>query len=143
MEHDGWSALRVRIGTRGGVPTWDGAGAGRRVLVEAPGGRWEGEEEARAAGLSVLACFGPASNPECPALHGRRCPLAADADPVVVRYPPGDRAWAALIEAHRRLHPETAIILEAIGRRQTADPAASSKTQVVLSTASRKLSGSS
>jgi RimJ/RimL family protein N-acetyltransferase len=131
MDHDGWSTVRVRIGTAGDVPTWDGAAERGRLLIEAPGGRWSGEDEARAAGLSVLACFGPASNPNCPALHGRRCPLAAGADTVVVRYPPGDRAWEALIEAHRRLHPESAVLLEAIGGPPpgAAEPAAAERVQ--------------
>jgi hypothetical protein len=114
MDHDGWSTIRLRIGTAG-PPTWSGTAPGTRVLVEAPGGRWSGEEEARAAGLSVLACFGPATNPHCPALRGRPCPLAADAATVVVRYPPGDEAWQRLLDAHRRVHPDTALILETLG----------------------------
>jgi RimJ/RimL family protein N-acetyltransferase len=138
MDHDGWSTLRVRIGTAADVPTWDGTGVAGRVLVEAPGGRWAGEDEARAAGLSVLACFGPVSNQHCPALHGRRCPLAADADSVVVRYPPGDTAWEALIEAHRRLHPESAVLLEAIGGPPPSGAAGPSTTELVLRTDRRR-----
>jgi hypothetical protein len=114
MEHDGWSTIRLRVGTSG-PPTWAGAPPGARVLVEAPGGRWNGDDDAAAAGLSVLSCFGPASNPRCPALAGRRCPLVEGADAIVVRYPPGDEAWARLVAAHRRDHPETALILEALG----------------------------
>ncbi len=132
MNHDGWSTVRLRIGTSEDVPTWDGVGgAAPRLLIEAPGGRWAGEDDARAAGLSVLACFGPSSHGRCPALDGRPCPLATEADAVVLRYPPGDEAWEALIDAHRRVHPDTVVLLEAIDARPSAKPAEITSDEVV------------
>jgi RimJ/RimL family protein N-acetyltransferase len=118
MEHDGWSTLRVRIGTCGQVATWDGTGPGLRVLVETPDGRWTREDEARAAGISLFACFGPgSSNRQCPVLEGGgRCPLVDDADVVIVRYPPDDETWARLIDAHRRNDPGVTLILEGLRR---------------------------
>ena len=115
VEHDGWSTVRLRIGTRTEVATWDGSADHPRVLVETPGGRWSGEDDAKHAGLAVLTCPGPSAEHACPLVAGRRCPLAADADAVVVRYPPGDHRWTSLIDAHRRAHPGVALLLEEIG----------------------------
>lgn len=115
MEHDGWSTLRLRIGTSGATPTWHGFEPGRRVLVESPGARWAGEDAARQAGLAVLMCSGPGPQRSCPRLTGGRCVLADDADAIVVRHPPGDESWDALIAEHRRLDPALALILEELG----------------------------
>ena len=43
--------------------------------------------------------------------------LVADADAVVVRYPPGEETWQRLLDAHRSLHPDTTMILESLGGR--------------------------
>lgn len=115
VEHDGWSTIRLRIGTTGSTPTWAGSAAGRRVLVESPGGRWPAEDAARDAGLDVLTCPGPGPNHPCPVLEGGTCPLVDDADVVVVRSPPGDDRWAALLAAHRERHPHLAVVLEELG----------------------------
>jgi RimJ/RimL family protein N-acetyltransferase len=116
VEHDGWTTVRLRIGTTGTSPTWAGSGAGRRVLVESPGGRWPAEGDARAAGLEVLTCPGPGPSHRCPVLDGATCSLVDDADVVVVRSPPGDERWAALLAAHRERHPHLAVLLEELGR---------------------------
>ena len=67
---------------------------------------------ARAAGLQVLACPGPATNPRCPALSGHACPLAANADAIVVAPPVEDAARRALLDAHARLHDGVPICVE-------------------------------
>ena len=120
VEHDGWSTVRLRIGTATEVGTWDGCDH-PRILVETPGGRWSGEDDAHRAGLAVLTCPGPSDRHQCPALAGRTCPLVAGADAVVVRYPGGDERWSALVEAHRVDHPGVALLLEEIGT--ASDPA--------------------
>jgi len=117
VEHSDWSIMSVLIGTRGRTPCWEGRNAHPRVLVEVPGGRWQGEEEARARGIDVLVCPGPRDYPaRCPALEGEVCPLAAQADAIVVRPIAGDPRWEALIEAHARLHPDIPIAVELPGR---------------------------
>jgi hypothetical protein len=121
VEHDGWSSVRLRVGSGGETATWSGADVARRVLVETPGGRWPGEDAARAAGLEVLTCSGPDALRKCPALKGRNCPLVSGADAVVVRSRPGDSRWDELIAAHRAQHPDLAVVLEDLGRSGTKD----------------------
>jgi RimJ/RimL family protein N-acetyltransferase len=121
VEHDGWTTVRLRIGTVGETPTWAGSGAGRRVLVESPGGRWPSEDDARAARLDVLTCPGPGPSHRCPVLEGGTCSLVDGADVVVVRSPPGDERWAALLAAHRERHPHLAVILEELGTPGNGD----------------------
>jgi hypothetical protein len=106
MEHDGWSVVRMLIGTAGQVPSWPGSHDRPRVLVEAASGRWTGEHEARAAGLEVLTCTGPHDDPEgCPVLVGEPCPLVAGADVIVAAPPPDDAEWCALLASHAAVHP--------------------------------------
>jgi hypothetical protein len=105
IDRDDWSTMRVVIGTAGDMPRWPAHDERPRVLVEVPGGRWSGAAAARAAGLHVLACPGPDTNARCPALAGRRCPLAADADVIVVAPPAEDAQWQALLESHAEVHP--------------------------------------
>jgi len=124
VEHDGWETVRLRIGTGGPAPTWDGSGPGRRVLVETPGGRWPAAEAAREAGLAVLTCPGPGPHRRCPVLEGGSCPLVDAADVVVVRSPPGDERWEALLAAHRQRHPDLAVLLEELGRTTSEDDTA-------------------
>jgi hypothetical protein len=114
-----WSSLRLVIGTRGRTPVWPpGPGGGShesrpRVLVEAPGGRWHAADEAAAAGLRVMVCSGPrGARPRCPALAGKTCPLAADADAIVISNAPDDEQWRALVDAHASLHPGVPVCVE-------------------------------
>jgi hypothetical protein len=114
MEHGGWSVVRLLIGTSGGVPSWPAFDDRPRVLVEAAGGRWHAEDEARAAGFVVLTCPGPeAGHPNCPVLDGKPCPLAANADVIVVSDPPDDVRWQALLAAHADVHPDVPVCLDA------------------------------
>src|SRR5262245_18853638 len=89
LPSEDWVSLRLMVGTAGPTPVWPEAGPGRpdparpRVLVEAPGGRWWGATAGQAAGLTFISCSGPRGpHPSCPALAGRPCPLAAEADAI-------------------------------------------------------------
>jgi L-amino acid N-acyltransferase YncA len=113
MGHADWTTVRLVIGVQGPEPRWPGPHDRPRVLVEAPGGRWGSEEAARRAGLQVLVCPGPPSRRRaCPALEGRPCPLAAEADAVVVSPPPSGGAWRDLPAAHRSVHPGVPVCVE-------------------------------
>jgi hypothetical protein len=57
-------------------------------------------------------------------LEGQSCPLAADADAVVVHVRPDDATWRALVDAHARLHPGVPIVVE--------DPGGASRSLVAL-----------
>jgi hypothetical protein len=113
MDHVGWSVVRLLIGTAGRTPTWPGQHDRPRVLVESAAGRWHAEDQARSAGLQLLTCPGPRNGRRsCPALEGEPCPLAAEADVVVVSHPPDAAAWADLLAAHAAVHPGVPVCLE-------------------------------
>jgi RimJ/RimL family protein N-acetyltransferase len=105
VDRPDWSVVRVIIGTGDGPPSWPASDDRLRVLVEGGAGRWRGEGAARGAGASVVRCPGP-FDPfvRCPALEGRPCPLAADADVIVLALPPSDDRVVELLATHRRLH---------------------------------------
>ena len=108
MAHPDTSVVRIAIGTRG-MPRWPESDVRPRVLVEVPGGHWVAEDAAREAGLQVLACSGPGGASAggrwgCPVQRGLPCPLATDADVVVVCHPADDPAWTAVRSAHEHLH---------------------------------------
>jgi RimJ/RimL family protein N-acetyltransferase len=104
--HDGFTSIRLLISTAGTTPTWAPKDGRPRVLVEAAGGRWNAEEAKRRLPLQVISCPGPNARTRrrpCPALSGRPCPLAADADAIVVQLDDEGRG-SELIAAHRSLH---------------------------------------
>lgn len=104
--------VRVAIAGRGHVPVWPGSHDRRRVLVEAPGGRWYAEAAARRAGFDVLVCSGPRPGwPHCPAMRGEPCPLARDAD-LVIDDLPLDRGGGELLRSHRAVHPGVPVCAE-------------------------------
>lgn len=110
--------VRVIMGTSRRVPTFPKRGARPRVLVEAEGGRWHRESAARAAGLGVLVCPGPLSRrSHCPALRGRPCPLAQDADVIVDTICSDSKEADALREAHEALHRAVPLCLEVSSQR--------------------------
>jgi hypothetical protein len=122
LGHDGHISLRVIVGTQTDTPTWPRTDR-PRLLVEAPSGRWEGEQLARSRGFDVVVCPGPPpSRPErCPALRGGRCPLADEADAVVVTFPTGTgTVGEQLCRAHRTLHEHPVVIRE--GRGAAPEP---------------------
>ena len=90
-----FSIVHVVIGTAAAGPVWTGSSHGLRLLVEKPGGRWEGRRRAVRAGFHVMACG--YRGDRCPALRGETCPLAEEADAIVVAFPSGDpraRPWS-------------------------------------------------
>ena len=114
VSHDGYSSVRLVVSTEERVPSWPASDHRPRVLVEASGARWAGETAAAAAGLQVLVCPGPKGRPRgtCPALEGQACPLAAEADAIVVHLPVDHRD--ALVDAHRELHGSVPVCVEVL-----------------------------
>jgi hypothetical protein len=108
-----WSMIRVMIGTRGPTPTWPGPHDAARVLIEGSGGHWSGADAMEASGMAVLGCPGPSARlTRCPALDGEPCPLAAEADAIVIQRPPDTAGWDTLRAAHARLHPGVPVCVE-------------------------------
>lgn len=106
LGHGDWTTVRVAIATTRETPVWLGAHTRPRLLVEAPGGRWRATEPAQHAGYDVVVCPGPRAGRRgaCPMLEGRPCPLADEADAIVVALPldgPGGALARAHTEAHR------------------------------------------
>jgi hypothetical protein len=112
MGHDN-SVVRLSIGTTGPTPTWPPDDPRPRLLVEVAGRRWSGEAAADAAGLATAMCAGPAARGEhgCPVLEGGRCPLADDADAIIVLLDPKDERSVRLVEAHREQSPGTPVFV--------------------------------
>ncbi len=112
MGHDD-GVVRLSIGTTAAVPTWPSGERRPHVLVEVAGRRWSGERAAEAAGLATAMCAGPAVRGDhgCPVLDGGRCPLADDADAIVVLLDPDDERSAQLVQAHRDRSPGTPVLV--------------------------------
>jgi hypothetical protein len=100
--------VHVVIGTEGRGPVWPSKPHGRKLLVEKPGGRWEGRRRALDAGFDVLVC---GVRESCPALQGQPCPLADGADAIVLAVPRDDPRGSALRRAHERLHSSVPIVV--------------------------------
>lgn len=120
--------VRVVMSTTGRVPGWPTTQDRPRLVVEASGAHWRAEDAARAAGMAVLVCPGPASpRLRCPAMAGRPCPLVAGADVVVDAVDPASEVGASLLRAHGALH-DTPVHVDApvrtLHRRRTPRPAA-------------------
>ena len=112
MGHDD-GIVRLSIGTTGPVPTWPPTERRPRVLVEVAGRRWAGERAAEAAGLATAICAGPAARGEhvCPVLDGGSCPLADDADAIIVLLDPDDERTDEIVRAHRERSPGTPVLV--------------------------------
>ena len=117
MSHPDWNTVRMVIGTGGRIPPWPGPHDRPRILVEVPGGRWHAEHAATEAGYQVLACPGPRRGPggRCPVLDGEPCPLADDADAIVVSLVMDDTGREILRE-HRRQHPDIPVCVSSVRR---------------------------
>jgi hypothetical protein len=112
IEHsDG--VVRVSIGTSGTTPDWPPGETRPRILVEVAGRRWSGERSAEQAGFATTMCAGPDHRVKhgCPVLEGGRCPLADNADAIVVLLDPADERTRDLVEAHRRNSPGTPVLV--------------------------------
>jgi hypothetical protein len=112
MGHDA-GIVRLSIGTTGPIPTWPPAERRPRVLVEVAGRRWSGEHAAEEAGLATAMCAGPAARGDhgCPVLDGGWCPLADEADAIIVLLDPDDERSAQLVQAHRDRSPGTPVLV--------------------------------
>jgi hypothetical protein len=112
LGHDN-GIVRLSVGTTGPVPSWPPDDRRPRVLVEVAGRRWSGEVAADAAGLATAMCAGPAAREAhgCPVLEGGRCPLADEADAIIVLLDPDDERSARLVEAHRTQSPGTPVFV--------------------------------
>jgi RimJ/RimL family protein N-acetyltransferase len=103
---------RIVIGARERRPGWPPVGARPRVLVEGRGARGPAARALDRAGFEVMGCAGPAARGvSCPVLEGQPCPLARDADAIVVALAP-DPAAARLVSAHRRSVPGTPVVVQ-------------------------------
>lgn len=112
LEHaDG--TIRLTIGTTGGGPAWPPLAKGHKVLVATPGGRWSGEQSADDAGCVTAVCSGPGRRQRggCPVLRGERCPLADQADAIVILLDPDDEQTQRLIALHREHRPGVPIFV--------------------------------
>lgn len=117
------SVVRVVMGADSSTPTWSDDHDRPRLLVELTEG-WGGRAAAERAGLRVIACPGPAGRARpCPALAGAPCPLARDADAIVLPRTSGRAAGGAdaLLAAHQRLHPGVPVCVEAPARPDLED----------------------
>jgi hypothetical protein len=105
--------VRLSVGTVGTVASWPPADDRPKVLVEVAGRRWSGEQAAEDAGLVTAMCSGPAARTrhECPVLRGEPCPLAQDADAIVVLLDPADERTERLVEGHRRMAPGVPVLV--------------------------------
>lgn len=112
LGHDD-GTVRLSVGTAGTIASWPAADERPKVLVEVAGRRWSGERAAEEAGLVTAMCSGPAAltRTGCPVLRGEPCPLAANADAIVVLLDPDDERTQQLIEGHRRLSPGVPLLV--------------------------------
>jgi hypothetical protein len=116
MDRPDWTVAQVAIGTGAGPPAWPPTGRRIRVLVEAPPGAWRGAKAAREAGMAVAECPGPGDRPDrCPALRGEPCPLADEADVIVLALPPSDSRVSELLSAHRARRPDIPVAVDLEG----------------------------
>lgn len=99
---DDMSVAKVLIGTSGDAPSWPADADHPRVLVEGSSSGWPGALAAQRAGMSVLVCPGPERGRmrPCPLLHHGQCPLADQADAVIVALPRVARTTEPLLDAH-------------------------------------------
>jgi len=123
MPSNDWTLVRAIIGTATATPTWPAARQGPRVLVEGAGGHWHAMDAARAAGLEVLSCPGPAGRgSRCPVLAGKPCPLATGADAIVLAHPPDTDGWPTVRASHEHLHPGVPVLVELSRDASPAEP---------------------
>jgi hypothetical protein len=113
FEHEG-GTNHVSISTAGHVPSWPPGETRRRVLVEAIGGRWNGEAAASDADVAVAMCRGPSRRQRhgCPVLTGGRCPLADGADAIVVLLDQNDDDTGRVVDAHLAQNPSTPVFVQ-------------------------------
>jgi hypothetical protein len=116
MPGSGWETVRVEFSTEGPAPSWYGTDR-PKVLVEMRPLSLGAINELAAAGYEVVACAGPSGRARpCPMLSGGECPLAADADAIVVAMSAED-VRDELVAAHAEHH--AAVPVEIVDRGVT------------------------
>jgi acetyltransferase len=112
---DDLSKVRVAVGTSARTPSWPAHEKRRRILVEAANPRWRSGLTAIDPNVSVMVCGGPPRGyrDRCPVLSGHPCPLAADADAIVMARSRDDPLGRDLIDAHVRANPQVPLLIEA------------------------------
>jgi hypothetical protein len=112
LEHS-LGTVRLTIGTAGYLPSWPPKAEGHRVLVAAPGGRWSDADAAEKAGCVTAVCSGPSRRQRggCPVVEGGRCPLADNADAIVILLDPDDEQTQHLVALHRKNRPGVPIFV--------------------------------
>ena len=117
-EHDA-GTVQLVIGTSTRVAPWIATDERPRVLVEAAGGRWSAERAAHAAGFATRVCQGPGQvqgqgrepSRRCPLLEGGTCPVAAEADAIVMLLPRDDERTAQIVERHVATRPGVPLLV--------------------------------
>lgn len=124
LEHSR-GAVRLTIGTAGYLPSWPPNAEGHKVLVAAPGGRWSSADAAVKAGCVTAVCSGPNRRHHggCPVLEGGRCPLADNADAIVILLDPDDEQTQQLVALHRKNRPGVPIFVTQRAIESAALPA--------------------
>jgi hypothetical protein len=124
MGQEDWSTVRVLLGTTSRTPGWPGPHTRKRVLIEAPAGRWSGDEALRAAHFQVVGCPGPmpGPRPRCPLMAGHPCPLGSGADLIVMALPANAPLTAAVVAGHRQHHAGVPLCLAAGSVGDAAPP---------------------
>jgi len=124
--------VHLSVGTGAPTASWPPDDDRPRVLVEVAGRRWAGERAAERAGLATVMCSGPAGRTHqgCPVLDGGRCPLADDADTIIVLLDPDDERTATLVDAHRRAVPGRPVLVRRSVRDDPGDADADGCTEV-------------
>jgi len=121
------STVRVVIGTTTPVGTWPPQHTAPRALVEGPA---PSVAQALAReGVEVLRCPGPGPRrPTCPLLAGAPCPVARDADVIVVALGRADPTTEPILQGHHDLAPgvpvcvlDTATLATPEGRKEALD----------------------
>ena len=111
---DDLSKVRVAVGTASRTPSWPPRDSRRRVLVEGSNPRWRGGLTSVGPTMNVMVCPGPpvGYRTRCPALMGEPCPLAAEADAIVVARFIDDEIGRELLDAHLRTSPGVPVLVE-------------------------------
>lgn len=114
-----WRTARVEFSTAGRAPGWFATDR-PRVLIEARSPMFEALDEL-APTHAIVACSGPTGRPRpCPLLDGGECPLAADADAIVIAMP-DDAVRDSLIAAHQGRHGQVPVEVVESGLEQSCD----------------------
>jgi hypothetical protein len=109
----GAGTMQLMIGTTTRVLPWIGTDERPRTLIEVAGGHWAPVPAASAAGLTTRVCPGPGGphGQRCPLLEGGSCPLASQADVIVMLLPRDDERTTRILEHHRTTRPGVPIFV--------------------------------